>query len=473
MTTMHKPLLSAALAALLLSGCTMIPDFERPALPVSAQWPAGSAYASQNGVDNPYVAAMAWKSFFQSPEMHYVIQSALDNNRDLRIAMLQVEKARALYRIERADLVPSLNGAGGLNRQGIPDAASPTGQDSISSTATANIGTAYEIDLFGRLRSESESALQKYFATAEAQKTARITLIAETANAYLAYLADKKLLTLTEETLTAQEQSFKIISQRHDLGVASQLDLEQARTSVEAARANKAMYTRRLAQDRNALELLMGTPPAQDILDALTLDSVTLANDLPVGLPSDVLLARPDIRGAEHNLLAADADIGAARAAFFPSISLTGSAGFASQSLSVLFSGGTSLAWSFIPQITLPLFSGGRNVANLDGAKASQKIAVAEYEKTIQTAFREVADQLAARGTYADQLQAQESLVAASRKTYEISRARYDQGTDSYLAVLDSQRALYGAEQSAIGVEQEYLSNLVNLYKALGGGSDS
>ncbi len=468
-----KTLLTVTVSASVLTACTMIPDYERPGLPVSAQWPQGQAYEGIEGVTNADISKVGWQSFFLSPPMQQVIQTSLDNNRDLRVAALQVEQARALYRVERAALVPSVNATGTGTRQGIPENASTTGQDMISSTYSANVGAAFELDLFGRLRSLNEKALEEYFATEEAQQAARITLISETANAYLTYLADKKLLDITKDTLKTQQESFALIKQRYDLGIGSQLDLEQARTSVETARANRARYVRYVAQDRNALELLMGTAPdTATTLDALTLDTVELADNLPVGLPSAVLLERPDIRQAEHSLKAANANIGAARAAFFPTISLTGSAGLASEGLSDLFKSGSSLAWSFIPQITLPIFSGGKNIANLDNATTGQKIAAAQYEKSIQTAFREVADELAARGTYTEQLAAQISLVGATGNAYIISRARYDQGTDNYLSVLDSQRELYSAQQSEIAVQQERLTNFVNLYKVLGGGKE-
>lgn len=465
-----KTLLTVTVSASVLTACTMIPDYEQPNLPVSAQWPQGQAYEGIEGVSNADISKVGWQSFFLSPPMQQVIQTSLDNNRDLRVAALQVEQARALYRVERSALVPSVNATGSGTRQGIPENASTTGQDMISSTYSANVGAAFELDLFGRLRSLNEKALEEYFATEEAQQAARIALIAETANAYLTYLADKKLLDITEDTLKTQQESYDLIKKRYDLGIGSQLDLEQARTSVETARANRARYVRYVAQDRNALELLMGTTPDPAVLDALTLDTVELADTLPVGLPSAVLLERPDIRQAEHSLKAANANIGAARAAFFPTISLTGSAGLASESLSDLFKSGSSLAWSFIPSITLPIFEGGRNIANLDNATAGQKIAVARYEKSIQTAFREVADELAARGTYTEQLAAQTALVNATGNAYKISRSRYDQGTDNYLSVLDSQRELYSAQQSEITVQQERLSNLVTLYKVLGGG---
>lgn len=457
----------------LLTGCTMIPDYNRPELPVTAQWPQGQAYDGIAGVSAADISKIDWKSFFLSAPMQQVIQTALDNNRDLRVATLQVEQARALYRVERSALLPSINATGTMTRQGTPQNASATGQDSVSSNYSANIGvTAFELDLFGRVRSMNQRALEEYFATEEAQKAARIALIAETANAYLTYLADTKLLGITEDTLKTQQDSYDLIKRRHELGTSSQLDLEQARTAIETARANRARYVRFVAQDRNALELLMGATPDPTALDALTLDTVQLADTLPVGLPSAVLLERPDIRQAEHALKAANANIGAARAAFFPTISLTGSAGLASASLTDLFKSGSSLAWSFIPQITLPVFNGGKNIANLDSATAAQKIAVAQYEKSIQTAFREVADELAARETYTEQLDAQKSLSAATANAHTISRARYDLGTDDYLSVLDSQRALYAAQQSEITVQQERLSNLITLYKTLGGGGE-
>ncbi len=466
----YKTFLTVTATAALLTGCTMVPDYERPELPVSAQWPQGQAYEGITGVTEADISKVNWQSFFKSPQMQQVIQTALDNNRDLRVAALQVEKARALYRVERADLMPSVQAGGNINRQGIPKNASATGQEMISSTYTANVGASFELDLFGRIRSLNEKALEEYFATEEVQQTVRISLIAETANAYLTYLADKKLLGITEDTLKTQQESYDLIKRRYDLGTSSQLDLEQARTSVETARANRARYVRNVAQDRNALELLMGTASDPAVLDTLKLDTVELVDTLPIGLPSAVLLERPDIKQAEHNLKAANANIGAARAAFFPTISLTGSAGFASTSLSDLFASGSTLAWSFAPQLTLPIFEGGRNIANLDSASAGQKIAVAQYEKSIQTAFREVSDELAARGTYTEQLSAQTALVNAASNAYKISRARYDQGTDSYLNALDSQRELYNAQQSEIAVQQQRLANLVNLYKVLGGG---
>lgn len=468
---LNKSLVMALAASTILAGCTLIPDYERPAAPVEAQWPQGPAYAALSTDPSVRVAEISWREFFQSPQLQYVIETALDNNRDLRIAALNIEAARATYRIQRSALVPGIDALAAGNRQGIPDNASPTGQSTITSAYSANIGTtAFEIDLFGRLRSLNARALEQYFATEEARDATQIALIAEVANAYLAYQADRKLLSLTENTLTAQQESYDLIRQSFDMGIGTQLDVAQAATLVETARANRAQYIRRVAQDKNALTLLMGTTIDDAVLEAEGLDTVAMMGDVPVGLSSEVLLDRPDIRQAEYLLKGANANIGAARAAFFPTISLTGSAGLVSESLSDLFASGSGLAWGFMPQVTLPIFSGGRNLANLEGAKANEKIAAAQYERAIQVAFREVADELAARGTYTDQLNAQRALVAANQQSYDLSQARFRQGIDSHLSVLDAQRQLYTAQQNEIVIQQQRLSNLVTLYKALGGG---
>lgn len=468
---LNKSLLMALTASTILAGCSMNPDYNRPNAPVSAQWPQGPAYDTLAEEGDAKIAEISWRDFFISPQLQQVIQTTLDNNRDLRVAALNIEAARATYRVQRADLVPNINATGSGSRQGVPEAASATGREAITSQYSANVGTtSFELDFFGRVRSLNESALEKYFATQEAHDSAQIALIAEVANAYLTYQADRKLLALTNDTLAAQQESYDVIKKSFDMGIGSGLDVAQIETSLETARANQAQYIRRVAQDKNALTLLMGATVDDSVLDAEALDTVKIMQDLPVSLSSSVLLDRPDIRQAEHALKAANADIGAARAAFFPNISLTGSAGLASSSLGDLFTSGAGLAWSFIPQITLPIFEGGRNLANLDGAKANEKIAVAEYEKAIQVAFREVADELAARGTYTDQLQSQNALVAATQKSYDLSQARYKAGIDSHLSVLDSQRSLYQAQQNQIVVQQQRLSNLITLYKVLGGG---
>ena len=472
-TRMHKQFATALMLTTLLGGCSFVPEYLRPNLPTAAAWPTGDAYRPETAeaAAGTLATETAWREFFRSTTLQNLIGASLENNRDLRVAALNVEAARAAYRVQRADLVPSVSAGGAMSRQGVPENASSTGRDSISSQYSANVATtAFELDVFGRIRSLNEQALQQYLATDEARKAVQIALVAEVANAYLTLLADAKLLRLTEETLTAQQESFELIQRSFDAGIGSQLDVSQARTSVETARTNLAQYKRLVAQDKNALVLLVGTADIEIGSVNETLDDALILENLPSGLPSDVLLARPDVAQAEFTLKAANANIGAARAAFFPRISLTGSVGLASESLSDLFKSGSALAWSFAPQVTLPIFEGGRNVANLDAAKAQEKIAVAQYEKAIQTAFREVADELAARGTYGDQLQAQSALVAATQNAYDLSNLRYKQGVDSYLNVLDAQRSLYTAQQGEIQVQQQRLSNLVTLYKALGGG---
>lgn len=458
-----------------MTACSLAPDYERPAAPVPAAWPTGGVYPAVSAETQAQAQAQevsGWKSYFTSPVMQRLIQTALDNNRDLRVAALNVEVARAAYQVQEADLFPTLTGDTGYSRQRTPATASSTGKAISSRQFSASVGvTAFELDLFGKVRSQNESALQSFFATQEARSAAQISLIAEVANAYLQLLADRKLLSLTEETLVAQEKSYGLIERSFANGIGSQLDVSQARTSVETARANLALYQRQAAQDMNALSVLLGVPVSEEMVAGETLEHVQFAADLPVGVPSSVLLRRPDILQAEHQLQSANANIGAARAAFFPSISLTGSFGTASTALSALFSGG-SAAWAFAPSASMPLFDMGRTQANLDSAKASRDVAVASYEKSIQTAFREVADALAAQGTLGTQLTAQQSLVEATQTSYTLSTARYLRGIDSYLNVLDAQRSLYSAQQQAISVEREKLANAVTLYKVLGGGKD-
>ncbi|TKW61365.1 MAG: efflux transporter outer membrane subunit [Blastochloris viridis] len=453
------------LAATALTACTMAPRYERPEAPVAASW------ANQTGTAIEAAREISWRKVFVAPELQTLITEALANNRDLRIATLNIEAARAMYRIQRADLLPSINATGTGTRQRVPENASLTGSSEITSSYAANIGAAaYELDLFGRVRSLSRRAFNQYMATEEGRNAAQTTLVAEVATAYLTYLADAELLKLTEDTLKTQQESYDVISRSFDMGVGSQLEVSQAATQVETARANLAIYKRQLEQDKNALTLLVGKEIDPKLLAPKSLNSVMVMDELPVGLPSDVLLQRPDIRQAEYVLKGENANIGAARAAFFPSISLTGSAGFASNSLDNLFSSGSGGAWAFTPQITLPIFQTGRLLANLKLANTNRDIAVAQYEKAIQTAFREVADGLVARTTYTEQLQAQQALVAASEKAYVVSQARYKQGLDSNLTQLDAQRSFYAAQQNEIGVRLQRLVNLANLYKALGGG---
>lgn len=461
----------ALLSSAMLSSCTMMPDYSRPESPVNSEWPQGKAYIDLSSTERASIKQVSWQEFFQSPQLQKIIQATLDNNRDLRVAALNIQIAREQYRIQRADLVPTIDALGAANRQNIPENLAGIQGEGVTSQYSANIGTtAYEIDLFGRMRSLNKQALEEYFATEEARNATQIALIAEVANAYLVYLSDEKLLRLTQETLTAQQSSYDLINKTFELGVGNKLDVSQAAQSVETARTNYSIYLRRMEQDKNALLLLMGVSSEGNLLQGETLDNIQLKEELPVGLPSDVLLERPDIRQAEHDLIAANANIGAARAAFFPTITLTGSAGVASSSLDNLFQADSVLAWTFAPQISIPIFEGGRNLANLGVSQATRDIRVAQYEKSIQVAFREVSDELAARGTYTEQLKSQQALVEAAENSYNLSKARYDQGIENYLNVLDAQRSMYAAQQNEIIVQQERLSNLVNLYKVLGGG---
>ncbi|SMF38592.1 outer membrane protein, multidrug efflux system [Tistlia consotensis] len=474
---MTKRTLAACTAlSLLLGGCSLIPDLEMPDLPVQGLWPSGPAYekASANqpaAPDQETLADLGWREFFRDAQMQSLIARALANNRDLRVAALNVEKARATYRVSRADLYPEIDAGGSVAPQRTAKDLSGTGQAKTSTEYQANLGiSAFELDLFGRIRSLNEQALEQYFETEEARRATQISLISEVASAYLTLLADRQLLALTEDTLTAQQQTYELTVNQFNQGQATQLDVAQARTSVDTARANKALYIRNVAQDRNALQLLVGEPLADDFAGkAPAIQTGDFMTDLPSGLPSGLLLRRPDVREAEHALRAANANIGAARAAFWPTISLTANAGFASGQLTDLFAGGSG-AWLFNPSISLPIFDAGRNEANLESAKVDEKIAVAQYEKAIQTAFREVADALAARGTFDDQIAAQQSLVDATQQSYDLSVLRFQQGLDSYLTTLDSQRTLYSAQQTLISLEEQRLANLVTLYQVLGGG---
>ncbi|MFJ0779857.1 efflux transporter outer membrane subunit, partial [Bordetella bronchiseptica] len=433
--------------------------------------PGGRAYA---GAGAPAAADVGWRDFFGDPLLQELLALSLANNRDLRVAALNVEAARAQYRIQRADLAPSVGVGGTGSVQRTPADLNPSGQAGISRSyqVGASLST-WELDLFGRIRSLSEQALQLYLAQDETRLATQLTLVAETANAYLTLRADQELLALTRQTLAAQQESYKLTRQSYDLGVATELDLSQAEISLRTAERNLSQYTRMAAQDRNALVLLVGQPLPAGIgaqLDqAVALpDGVVLA-DLPAGLPSDLLARRPDIRAAEHQLQAANASIGAARAAFFPRISLTGSAGTASASLGGLFDAGSG-AWSFAPQISVPIFAGGALRASLDLAKIQKDIGIARYEQAIQSGFREVSDALAGRGTLQEQIRSQELLVQANQRAYDLSQQRYQQGIDNYLSVLDSQRSLYTAQQTLVETRLARLSNLIQLYKALGGG---
>ena len=465
---MSKSLIALAVTAFILGGCSLIPDYNQPAAPVPAQWPQGPAYSP---TESAAVAAaeQGWRQFFQDPALQQLIETALVNNRDLRVAALNIDAYRAQYRIQRADLFPAVSADGSGSRQRVPADSSQTGQAGINSSYSATVGiSAYELDLFGRVRSLSEEALQRYFATEEGRRSTQISLVASVANAYLTWQADKELLKVTQDTLGAFEESYKLTARSNEVGVASALDLAQSRTSVENARAQLAKYTRQVAQDENSLVLLLGTGIPANLPAARPLSEKLLA-DVPPGLPSDLLQRRPDILQAEYNLKAANANIGAARAAFFPSISLTANAGTLSPDLSGLFKGGSG-TWLFQPQINLPIFNAGSLRASLDYSKIQKDIGVANYEKSIQTAFQEVADGLAARQTYVQQLQAQQDFVSANQDYYRLAERRYRIGVDSNLTFLDAQRQLFSAQQALVTDRLAQLVSQVNLYKALGGG---
>ena len=465
---MTKSLISLAVTAFILGGCSLIPEYHTPESPVANQWPAGPAYSP---AESAQVAAaeQGWRQFFHDPALQQLIQSSLENNRDLRVAALNIDAYRAQYRIQRADLFPAVSANASGQRQRVPASTSQTGEASINSQYSATVGvSAYELDLFGRVRSLSEQALETYLSSEQARRSTQIALVASVANAYFTWQADQALLKLTSDTLATYEESYKLTQRSTEVGVASALELSQARTSVEGARVKLAQYQRLVAQDLNSLTLLVGAGLPVNLPAGMPLNSELLA-EMPAGLPSDLLTRRPDILEAEHLLKAANANIGAARAAFFPSISLTANAGTLSPDMGGLFKGGSG-TWLFQPQINLPIFNAGSLKASLDYSKIQKDINIAKYEKTIQTAFQEVSDGLTARQTFNEQLQAQRDLVAANQDYYRLAERRYRIGVDSNLVFLDAQRNLFSAQQSLISDRLSQLVSEVNLYKALGGG---
>lgn len=466
---MKKILLSLAALAL-LSGCNLAPRYQRPAMPTPAVWPVGAAYqAAPTSAATP-VADIGWREFFADERLRQVIALALANNRDLRVSTLNIEQARAQYGIARAALLPSLSATATETAARTPADLSPSGHLTLGRQYSVNLGAAaYELDFFGRVRNLSASALQLYLGTEEARRTAHISLVAEVATTYLTLAADQQRLYLAQDTLNSQQASYEISARRYQAGSGAALEMYNARTTVESARSDLALYTSQVALDQNALVLLVGGPVAESLLPSAALDSVTVLSAIGPDLASDLLQRRPDVRQAEHTLAAANANIGVARAAFFPSITLTAAAGTASSSLAGLFQGGSS-DWSFVPRLNLPIFDGGRNQANLELAKVGRAIALTQYEKSIQVAFREVADALAQRGTLDARLSAQQALLQAATQSYQIYAARYRQGADSYLNALIAQRTQYRAQQSLISVQLATLTNAVTLYKVLGGG---
>jgi multidrug efflux system outer membrane protein len=458
---MKRTALAAALLTA-LTGCSLIPNYQQPAAPVAEQWNTLSAQQSLTTLPN-------WREFFQDPALQSLIETALDNNRDLRIAALNVDAFRAQYRIQRSARFPSIDASGGASRQRIPGTMNPNGDSTINSQYSASLGTtAWEIDLFGRLNSLREQALASYFASEQAQRSTQLSLIASVATAWLTLQADQESLQLVRETLVTYEDSLRLVQSSYDAGVASSLELQQARTAANAARVSLAQFERQSVQSRNALNLLLGGTPPTNLATPVALRHFKFA-ELPVGLPADLLQRRPDILQAEFDLKAANANIGAARAAFFPSISLTATAGSLSPDLSGLFDAGSG-SWLFKPSINIPIFNAGRLRANLDYSEIQKDINVARYEKSIQTAFQEVADGLIERTTYKQQLIAHDELVKSSTEYLNLADRRYREGIDNQLTLLDAQRQLFNAQQQRISTQFAQLASEIRLYKALGGG---
>ncbi len=473
----RRPILTLMFAGSMLSACNLAPNYVRPSGAVPATLPQGGIYP-RAATDAPDVTAIGWRDFFVDDRLRRVIQIGLDNNRDLRVAAANVLQARAQYRVQRADILPSISASGSATYTNSAGAAASGGTAAAGGSAgdiqyfSANVGlSAFELDLFGRLRNLSKAAQEQYFASEEAQRSARISLIAEIATAWLTLASDQDQLKLSQDTLKTFQQTLDLTRAQFRIGVASELEARQAETSYLSARNDIAALQTRIAQDQNALNLLAGTTVSADLLPT-ALGELPLTRDaLPANLSSDVLLRRPDVLQAEHQLIAQNANIGAARAAFFPRISLTATLGTISTALSGLFGSGTG-TYTVSPSATLPLFDAGRNKGNLDYAKASRQAAVATYEKTIQTAFREVADALAQRGTIDEQMSAQTARVDAARVAAKLSDARYRAGVDSFLVALDAQRTAYAAEQQLVTTRTTRASNLIELYRTLGGGLD-
>ena len=459
-------------ASLVVGGCTLGPAYERPAPAVPMSWPVGDAYLKRSEADLPNVG---YRDLFHDPKLQAVIAQSVTNNQDVRFALANVETARGQLQAQRAALLPNVAGTTGATRSrgGIVEASNGVVSSSAQRTAyNVNVGlSAFEIDLFGRVRSLSDAALQQYLSTEAAVRAARLTLVGQVATTYLTLATDRSLLVIARDTVTTASRSVELTRARLAGGVAPRSDVRQAETVLAQARADLAQQTTLVAQDRNALELLVGAPVSDaDLPD--TIEAVDgMLDELPVGLDSQVLLRRPDVVQAEYQLRSANARIGAARAAFFPTISLTAVAGLASNALSTLATG-NAFAWSVGPTISLPIFDAGLREGNLVVAESQRDAAVATYQRTIQSAFRDVADALARRGTIGDQFRAQADLEAAARDSYALADARYREGIDPFLTSLDAQRTLYNARRSLATVRLTRATNLVTLLRVLGGSTD-
>lgn len=451
---------------LVMTGCvSMAPKYRVPTPPIPKDWPE-NAPSQVATMPIPRAASdTPWQDFYLDAKLRKVLDLAIQNNRDFRIASLNTEKARAYYRIQRAELLPTVSAVGSVSRQN----ASSDGSAPVTQYTVALGVSAWELDFFGRVRSLKNRALEQYLATEQARRSAQISLLGEVANVYMTLAADRESLKFARDTLASQESSFLLIQRRFQVGASSEVDVNRAQISLETAREDTARYTSIVAQDVNALNLLAGTTVPTGLLPD-DLQSLTPLSDTSPQLPAEVLIRRPDVLMAENQLKAANANIGAARAAFFPRITLTAGVGTASSELSGLFKSGSD-TWAFSPQIVLPIFDMGARRANLKAVKADRDIALAQYEKAIQVAFREVADTLAQRSTLEDQTSAHEALVRAMEGTHRLVSARYKAGIDGYLGVLDAQRSLYAAQQGLIALRRAKYANMVTLYKVLGGGN--
>lgn len=453
---------AALIALLALAGCSFAPTYERPALAVPDAWPDDVKATAAPG------KPVDWASFFPDERLRALIKLALEHNRDLRIATARVAEAQALYGIQRADRLPTVAVGGSLARSRTPADLSSTGAAVIGQRADVNVGlSAFELDFWGRVASLSEAAKAAYLATEQAERAFRLTLVSSVADAYLSLSEAQERLVLAQSSLETRAQTRELVDRRRQAGLAGDLDYLQADAAFEGARAEVAALSRQQSAARNYLRALVGTEP-KDLPLGKTLVEQGIALDQQADLPSQVLVRRPDVLAAEQRLLAANANIGAARAAFFPRIALTASAGTASREIDGLFKSGSD-AWSFTPSISLPIFDYGRNSSNLDLATVRKNIAVADYERTVQQAFREVADLLVARDQLAEQLKAVEAQERSQQRAADIAQARYRQGVGSFLEVLDAQRQLFTVQQSLIQVRRTLWSAAAQLYKALGG----
>lgn len=478
-TNRFLPSALAAATALLMAGCSLIPAYERPALPVPAGYPdvppaaaapvaSAAPAASTSAAPLPSAASVPWQQFFTDERLRKLIGIALENNRDLRVAVLNIEQARAQFQITRSQLFPAIN----AQASGIRERPTPAGTDGVGSLYTVGVGlSSWELDFFGRIASLTKAQQAQYLAVEENRKAVQISLIGAVAAGWLAVLGDDEALEITRQTMVTRDDSLRLTKLRFDNGVSSEIDYRNAESQAETARAAYAQQQRSRMQDENALALLLGTPMPPDAVSGSSkgLQALAPMPELPAGLPSDLLTERPDIRASEEQLIAANANIGAARAAFFPRVSLTSNIGTVSPEFSNLFTSGTKL-WSFAPTISVPIFNAGANQAALDSARAGQQIAVAQYEKTIQNAFREVADALAGRATFDQELDALIRQSSAEQKRFDLADMRYRNGVASGLDLLDAQRSLYTAQLATAQVRQQRLQNQVALYKTLGGG---